>query len=125
VSWRTGGSILGCVLLLVSGQILIKHGLNDMGGFTFSLNGGGLLREIGKLVRSLPIWAGLVVTGLSTLLWFDLISRVDLSYAYPMLSISYVVMLFASWLLLSESPSPIRWVGVVVICLGVFLVSRS
>ena len=123
MTWRTGGSILGCVTLLVGGQLLIKHGLTGLGGFTLSLHGLG--REIGKLLGCWSIWAGLAVTGASTLLWFDLISRVDLSYAYPMLSVSYVLMLIASWLFLNESPSTIRWVGVIVICLGVFLVSRS
>ena len=116
-------SITGCVVLLVSGQLLIKHGLTRLGGFTLSWTGFG--REVVKLAGSPWVWAGLAVTGLSSLLWFDVISRVQLSYAYPLLSTSYVVMMLASWLFLSESPTLTRWLGVLVICLGVFLVSRS
>lgn len=120
---RTAATLVGCVIMLVSGQVLVKTGLTSLGGFTLSVHGLG--REIAKVLTSLPIWAGVGLTALSSLLWFDVLSRVELSYAYPLLSMSYVLMLFASWWILHEPPSTVRWVGVLVICLGVFLVSRS
>jgi multidrug transporter EmrE-like cation transporter len=49
----------------------------------------------------------------------------ELSFAYPLLSTGYVVVLIASWILFKEQISMIRWVGVMVICFGVFLISRS
>ena len=57
--------------------------------------------------------------------WLVALSRVDLSYAYPFASLSYVVMLTASWLLFNENITSLRLLGTVVIGLGVFLISRS
>lgn len=123
MTMRTAFTLAGCVLMLVSGQVLVKTGLTSLGGFTLSAHGLG--RELAKVMGSPPIWAGVGLTALSSLLWFDVLSRVALSYAYPLLSMSYVLMLLASWWILHEPPSTIRWVGVLVICLGVVLVSRS
>ena len=120
---RTGLSLGGCVLLLVGGQILVKHGLMNVGGFTLRFTGLG--QEITRVIGSFHVWAGLCLTGMATLLWFDLLSRVELSYAYPMLSTSYLLMILASWVFLREPPSLIRCVGVIIIFLGVVLVSRS
>ena len=53
------------------------------------------------------------------------LSRVDLSYAYPFASLGYVVMLVASWQLFNENISPLRLAGTLMVCLGVFLISRS
>ena len=53
------------------------------------------------------------------------LSRVDLSYAYPFASLSYVVMLAAAWLLFKEDLSPMRLAGTGVVFLGVLLISRS
>ncbi len=62
---------------------------------------------------------------ISVLLWLVVLSRVPLSYAYPMVSLSYVLVILASKWILGESISWIRWVGVLLICLGVALIARS
>jgi len=62
---------------------------------------------------------------ISTFIWLSVLSRVQLSFAYPLISFGYVLTVFFSWLLLNESVSLIRWLGVMVICCGVFLISRS
>ena len=62
---------------------------------------------------------------ISVLLWLVVLSRVPLSYAYPMVSLSYVLVVLASKWILGESISWIRWVGVFLICSGVALISRS
>ncbi len=53
------------------------------------------------------------------------LSRVDLSFAYPFASLSYVVMLAASWQLFNEDISLLRLMGTAVIVFGVLLISRS
>jgi drug/metabolite transporter (DMT)-like permease len=60
-----------------------------------------------------------------TLFWLTALSRVDLSYAYPFASLSYIIMLTASWLLFNENITPMRLMGSLVVGLGVFLISRS
>jgi len=53
------------------------------------------------------------------------LSKVELSIAYPMLSMGYVFVLLASWILFSEPVTMIRWLGVMVIMAGVTLISRT
>jgi drug/metabolite transporter (DMT)-like permease len=63
--------------------------------------------------------------GVGAMFWLAAISRVNLSWAYPMLSLGYVLVLVFSALLLHEHVSPIRWAGACVVCLGVYLIFRS
>jgi multidrug transporter EmrE-like cation transporter len=53
------------------------------------------------------------------------LSRVHLSFAYPILALGYVLTALCSWYLFNEAISPTRWAGIIVICVGVVLVSRS
>jgi drug/metabolite transporter (DMT)-like permease len=68
---------------------------------------------------------GLVIYVCGTVFWLAALSRVDLSYAYPFASLSYIVMLVASWQLFNEDITPIRLLGTIVVGLGVFLISQS
>jgi drug/metabolite transporter (DMT)-like permease len=68
---------------------------------------------------------GFACAFVAAIFWLAVISRVPLSYAYPMLSLSYVVVIFASWLLLGENFSFTRLIGVFIICSGVYVVFRS
>ena len=71
-----------------------------------------------------------VVGGL-TLLVFSMglhlmaLSRVDLSFAYPFLSVSYVLVLLAGYFWFGESIDASRIAGVALICIGTFFVARS
>ena len=111
------------VLLGATGQVLLKKGMLLIGPLTLSI------AEIGdillRLVTNPFVMLGLGTYVVSTVIWLVALSRVDLSYAYPFVSLSYVLMLLASWLLLHENLSPIRLLGTFVIVMGVFLVSRS
>ena len=115
--------ILISVLLGATGQVLLKKGMLLIGPLTLSIT------EIGdillRLVTNPFVVLGLGTYVVSTVIWLVALSRVDLSYAYPFVSLSYVLMLLASWLLLHENLSPIRLLGTFVIVMGVFLVSRS
>ena len=53
------------------------------------------------------------------------ISKLDLSMAYPMVSLNYAIILFISRIFFKENVTPLRWLGVVFIIFGVFLISRS
>jgi drug/metabolite transporter (DMT)-like permease len=68
---------------------------------------------------------GLACYALGAVFWLTVLSRVPLSLAYPMLALTYVAIPLLAWLLLGESVSGLRWVGIGVICAGVLLVARS
>ena len=61
----------------------------------------------------------------SVAVWLVALSRVDVSIAYPMLSLGYVVNAFAAWWLFGEALGPARFAGIALILLGVFIVARS
>ena len=68
---------------------------------------------------------GLAIYVCGTVFWLAALSRVDLSYAYPFASLSYVIMLAASWWLFNENITPTRLLGTLIVALGVFVISRS
>lgn len=116
--------ILASVVLAVTGQLTLKFGMMDVGRI-----GAAEVATIGSTaVRVFTNWrvlVGLALYATSAMLYIVALSRVDISVAYPIVGLSYVVITLAAWLLLGEAIPPMRWVGVAVITLGVFLVARS
>ena len=115
--------IMVSVLAGAVGQILLKKGMASMGPLTLTVSQlGSLLWRIGT---NPYVIFGLAIYVSGTVFWLVVLSRVELSYAYPFASFSYVIMLAASWLLFHENISVMRLLGTLVIGLGVFLISRS
>jgi drug/metabolite transporter (DMT)-like permease len=115
--------ILISVVAGAAGQILLKRGMSSMGPLT--LSAGQFIPLVWRMATNPFVAFGLAVYMGGTLFWLTALSRVDLSYAYPFASLSYVVMLAASWRLFGEDISALRILGSLVIMLGVFLISRS
>lgn len=115
--------ILVAVLASAVGQLVLKKGMGSMGALT--LGAGQLGGILARIITNPFVLLGLAIYACGTLFWLVALSRVDLSYAYPFVSLSYVVMLVASWLLLDEQISLLRIAGSAVVILGVLLISRS
>jgi drug/metabolite transporter (DMT)-like permease len=105
------------------GQILLKKGMNDLGEVTLSLQ--SMIQITWKMLTNPYVFIGLFIYFLSVIFWLAALSRVELSYAYPFASFSYIIMFLASWLLLNETITPMRILGTLVVGIGVFLISRS
>lgn len=117
---RSFRAILASVLLIDAGQLLLKKGLS-MSAFSFSM-----IFSIVFFVFTNPyVFFGLTAAFLSSIIWLSVLSRSDLSYAYPMISIGYVVVALVSLILFNEHVTALRWFGIFVICTGVFLMSKS
>jgi drug/metabolite transporter (DMT)-like permease len=115
--------ILISVLSGAVGQVLLKKGMGSMGPLTLSVNQlGNVLWRMGT---NPYVIVGLAIYVSGTVFWLTALSRVDLSYAYPFASLSYVVMLAASWLLFKEDISLVRLLGTLLVGMGVFVISRS
>ncbi len=115
--------ILFGVLLNAAAQLLLKAGMTQIGHFEFSLPN---VIPIGlKVMANIPIISGLFAYVLSVVVWLLVLSRVQVSFAYPMLSIGYIVNAVAAYYLFGEALSVIRVTGVFVIIAGVYLVSQS
>ena len=71
------------------------------------------------------IWLGLVIYGLSVAMWLWVLSKVDLSVAYPFVGVSFLVTMAFGILLLNENVTPMRIAGTLLIAVGCILVGRS
>ena len=115
--------LLITVGLNVAGQFLMKQGMGQVGVIGGSL--GSMANSLTKAFLNPYVLGGVGAYGFSSIFWLILLSRVQLSYAYPALSLGYVAVTIVSALLLNETVSPLRWLSVAVICVGVILLSRS
>jgi drug/metabolite transporter (DMT)-like permease len=129
VSRRKSQMTIAIVYILISvlsgamGQVMLKKGMSSIGPLTLSMD--QILNILWRIGTNPYVVIGLAIYVGGTVFWLAALSRVDLSYAYPFASLSYVVMLTASWQLFNENITPLRLVGTLVVCLGVFLISRS
>ncbi|MBV8047436.1 MAG: EamA family transporter [Paludibacterium sp.] len=115
--------ILFGVLLNAVAQLCLKAGVRQIGHFDFS---PANIWPIGwKLATNLPIFGGLSCYVVSVVVWILALSRVEVSVAYPMLSIGYVVNALLAWWLFGEMLTAQRLMGIAVIIVGVVLVARS
>ena len=115
--------ILTGVLLNAAAQLLLKAGTTRIGEFQFSLEN---VVPIGlKIATQWPIIGGLACYVVSVVVWIMALSRVEVSVAYPLLSVGYVVNALAAWYLFGEAVTPMRFIGIGVIIVGVWLVTRS
>jgi multidrug transporter EmrE-like cation transporter len=115
--------ILTGVLLNAAAQLLLKAGTNAVGHFEFTA--ANVLPVGVRLATELHIVGGIACYVISVAVWIMALSRVEVSIAYPMLSIGYVVNAMAAWWLFGEAVTPMRLLGIGVIILGVFIVTRS
>jgi multidrug transporter EmrE-like cation transporter len=115
--------ILTGVLLNASAQLLLKAGTNAVGHFEFSAQ--NVLPVGMKLALEPHIAGGVACYVVSLVVWVLGLSRVEVSIAYPMLSIGYVLNAVAAWYLFGESLTAQKLIGIAFIVAGVFLVARS
>ncbi len=116
--------ILVSVALAGVAQVTLKIGVNhvtDAQGGTLQLDGAGLK----ALLTSPVVWGGLALFGVSGVLWLFALSRASLSFAYPFAALGYVIIVAASVPILHESVTPLRWLGVAFIVVGVVLVGQT
>lgn len=71
------------------------------------------------------LFIGLVAYGFGTIIYFYVLSRVHLSWAYGIGGLSYIFATFLAYFVLAESVPPLRWAGVVIITIGVVLIGLS
>ncbi len=115
--------ILVDVVLNVTGQLSLKYGMSKFGNFSLSLS--TLPPVFMKAATNVHVLLGLLCYGLGFMVWLIVLSKAEVSYAYPMISLGYVFTAILARMLLGESVSATRMTGILITCLGVFLIARS
>jgi multidrug transporter EmrE-like cation transporter len=116
--WLIGLSILTSV----AGQTVIKVGISQP---KVATGVNGILGLITTILGSPLILSGLVLYGIGALAWIAVLARVNLSYAYPFLALNFVLIAVVARLFLGEAVPMMRWLGIGVICAGIFVVAQS
>ncbi len=119
----TFGFIITGILLNAVAQILLKAGTKAVGAI--HLNAENWFSIGLKLATQLPIIGGLTCYVVSVVVWIIALSRVDVSIAYPMLSIGYIVAAVGAWYFLGEVISMQRILAICIIIAGVALLVKS
>ena len=115
--------VLCGVLLNAAAQLLLKAGTNAIGTFEFGVR--ELAAVAPRIALEPHILGGLLCYVVSVVVWIMALSRVEVSIAYPMLSIGYVVNALAAWYLFGEAVTGTRLAGIAFIIVGVVIVARS
>ena len=108
---------------MLSPQLALKASVSDTG--IINLDMQSLLSSAGSLAFNLWLWIGLICYAISVVVWILALSRVDVSIAYPMLSIGYIVNAVAAWHLFDEPMNLGKVVGIGIIIVGVYILARS
>lgn len=113
--------ILSSVLLNCGAQLLIRKGMLQIG----VVNPDNIAKFIMPMITNLWLWGAMICYGVSILLWMSVLSKCEVSFAYPFLSVGYVVAAIAGYYFFGESLTPMRILGIAVICVGIVLISKS
>lgn len=115
--------ILTGVLLNAAAQLVLKKGMSQIGSIQVDIN--SILTMVLKASTNIYVWSGLIFYVISFVVWLMVLSRVEVSYAYPFLSIGYIIAAFVVYFYFGESMTLNKIGGIIIICLGVFLLYRS
>jgi multidrug transporter EmrE-like cation transporter len=115
--------ILAVVTTNAISQLLLKQGMITIGKFEFSAD--AIFQTLPKILFNPFVIGGLLTLVFSMGLHLLALSRVEVSFAYPFLSVSYVIVLFAGYLFFGEAITTHRLAGVGLICLGTILIAQS
>ncbi|HLG97417.1 MAG TPA: EamA family transporter [Bryobacteraceae bacterium] len=106
------------------GQLLLKHVMQRVGPIgvgQLSSSGGILMR----LARDPLFLVAVVLYALGFVVWLVVLSKLSLSYAYPLLALSYCLVPVLSVYFFGEQVPLTRWIGIAIICVGVGVVGLS
>lgn len=115
--------IAGTIIFTVAGQLLIKAGMIEIGAIPSAWDG---LPHF--LVSALSNWkavAGLMSAVAAAILWMGAVSRSDISFAYPFMALAIVLVLALSGLFFGEHVPLGRWLGVLIVCVGLIIAARA
>jgi len=123
MTWAAFALVMTGVLLNAVAQLALKASVSDTG--IINLDMQSLIASAGSLVANLWLWVGLACYAISVVVWILALSRVDVSIAYPMLSVGYIVNAIAASQLFNEPMGIGKIAGIGIIMLGVYVLARS
>jgi uncharacterized membrane protein len=115
--------VLAMVVCANAGDLLLKRGMSQNGAV--QLTTSGLSHAFRLTVTNGTIWLGIFFLTGFMLSYMTVLSWADYSYVMPAGAFGYALLTLMAVVFLHESVSPRRWLGVVLICVGVLLVGQT
>jgi uncharacterized membrane protein len=122
--FKTYLAILFIVIFAPLGNVLLSKGMKSVGSAT-NWTPKELLPILIRILSSGFIWLGIGSLLTFFVAYMLVLTWADYSYVQPASSFSYAVVALLGYFLLGEAVTPLRWLGIGVICLGVFIVGRT
>ncbi len=113
--------VFSAIILNVCGHLFLKAGMNKVGAISLDQ----LLLSFGKIFSTPFVILGLLSYVSSVAMYMVVLSKIDISYAYPlMMGVGYVLIVLFSWQMFGEPFSTFKWIGIVFILIGVVLLGK-
>jgi drug/metabolite transporter (DMT)-like permease len=120
--------IVGLILLSISlsaiAQVLFKFGMASV-AVKQALAGGSPMQAAIAVFLSAGVLGGLSLYGIGTVLWLGILSRTEVSQAYPFVGLGFVLTAVMGYFLFGDALGPLRIAGIALVMAGIFLISRS
>lgn len=117
------GFILFTVFTNAAAQLLLKQGMLSMGASAYATE--NIILRVLQVVFNPWVFAGLVTFVISMASHLYVLSKVELSFAYPFLSLAYVAVAVFAYFLFREDLNMWRILGIGFICVGTVLIAQS
>jgi drug/metabolite transporter (DMT)-like permease len=105
------------------GQLLLKKSINSLDVHVNSIR--KVFRFILEVIKIPRVWLSFVLSIVSLFFWLFVLSKTDLSFAFSLDSMRYLLIALASAIFLKERVGPIRWLGIASVVLGIALVAAG
>ena len=116
--------IAGCIVFTVYGQLIIKWRINAIEGIPEGfVDKAGFLTKL--VFTDFLIFSGLLSAFLAALFWMAAMSKFPLSFAYPFMSLAFVLVVFLSVIFFNEELGVTKLVGVGLILVGIVVLSQG
>ena len=111
------------IVFTVYGQCIIKQQVNTVASFPPGLK---VIPFIIKFIFTRPlVLSGFITAFLGSIAWIGALSKFELSYVYPFMSLNFVLVVLLSFWAFHEEVNLHKILGLIIICIGVLIVSRG
>ena len=121
---KTAVVLLLAMLAQAGGDVCLSKGMRYIGAAS-QLEGHEMVSLILGGLANPTIWLGMGLLGVFFGLYVTALSWADLSFVLPATAFGYILNVACGYYFLHEAVTPTRWAGSLLICLGIFCVSRS
>ena len=115
--------VLGTVLFTVYGQLIVKWRVGKAGDLPGAFS--DKLIFLGQLILNPWILSGMFAAFIAMLCWLSAMTKFELSYVYPFMSLAFVLVLILSAILFQERVTLAKVVGVTLVMVGIIVASRG